>query len=108
PWTGRSPRLLTSIRTVGRPSLISIGVLDSRYSPGIMLTRDVEWDSGLSDRLVNGDELGSVGERPLDLDLADHLRHSVHDGVGGQQARSKGHDLCNRSTVADHFENLGG
>src|SRR5262245_44475821 len=40
--TGRSPRLLTSIRRVGRPAFNSMGSAARRYSPGMMLidTRD--------------------------------------------------------------------
>ncbi len=34
--TGRSPRLVTSMRHVGRPALISIGSSDRKYSPGII------------------------------------------------------------------------
>ena len=35
--TGRSPRLLTSMRSVGRPAFSSMGSAARRYSPGIML-----------------------------------------------------------------------
>ena len=31
--------------------------------------------------MVNGDELGAVGERGLDLDFVDHFRDAFHDLV---------------------------
>ena len=57
---------------------------------------------------MNGDELRSIGERPLDLDLANNLGNSVHDGVGREHIGSERHDLGHCPTVADHFEDLGG
>ena len=38
---------------------------------------------------MDGDEFGAVRKRAFDLDLADHVRHAFHDGVGAQNRRSR-------------------
>ena len=62
------------------PALSSIGPVAGTISPGIIgaLRRD---------RLVDGDELGAVGEGGLDLHLVDHLGDAVHHVVAGQHLR---------------------
>jgi hypothetical protein len=47
------------------------------YSPGI-ITRS------LDDRVVDGDELGSVREGGFHLNVRDHLRHALHHLVARQ------------------------
>src|SRR4030095_9049828 len=69
-WIGRSPRLVTVTRAVERPSLGSIGSERRKYSPGIIV---------LSDRLMDGDQFGSVRKGSFDLDFTYHFGHAFHD-----------------------------
>jgi hypothetical protein len=76
--TGRSPRLLTVIRRVSRPAFSSIGSDARKNSPGFR-------NSLLStNRVMNRDQLGAVGERALDLNLRNHRRDAFHHGIGWQ------------------------
>ena len=59
------------------------------------------------DRMVHGHQLGSVGERRLDLDLGDQLGHAFHDVVGGQQPRAGGHQVGDATAVARAFQDRG-
>src|SRR5579871_6869492 len=53
------------------------------------------WDHGasLSDRLVDGDELGAIGKRRLDLDLLHHLRHALHHLRAREHRGTVAHEL---------------
>ena len=57
-----------------RPAFSSMSPSAVRISPGIMALPS-------ADRLVDGDELGAVGEGRLDLDVVDHLGDALHDLV---------------------------
>src|SRR6185369_5262766 len=61
----------------------------------------------LADRIVDGHQLGAVGERALDLDLADHLRHAVHHLGAGQDPRAEVHQLRDAASVPDALEHFG-
>src|SRR5438128_917175 len=56
--------------------------------------------------MVNGDELRAVGERAFDLNLGNHVRDAVHDGVGGENSRAEAHDLGDRPAVANQLEDF--
>ena len=45
------------------------------------------------DRMVDGDELGAVGERALDLHLVDHLGDAVHHVGAAEQLAAEIHQL---------------
>src|SRR4051812_33756834 len=122
--TGRSPRLLTVIVRVCRPAFSSIGSDASRYSPGIIprpgsaalqgcpamsqAWRRTRKHLRSSDRLVDGHALGAVRERAFDLDLGDHFRDALHDGVRCEDRRADAHDLGDRFAVADQLEDFRG
>lgn len=57
---------------------------------------------------MDGHQLGAVGEGPFHLDLLDHLRNPLHDIVAGQDLPPKRHQVGDRPSVADPFENLRG
>src|SRR5881296_2908198 len=57
--------------------------------------------------MVNGDELGPVGERPLDLDLFEHLGHPFHHVVTPQDVKTRRHEIGDAPAVADPLEDLG-
>src|SRR5437867_342126 len=115
--TGRSPRLVTSSRRVGRPAFNSMSPSARKYSPGI-IGDSLSFETGETGeyggngtlrclrsayRIVNRHELRAVRERPLDLDLADHLGHAVHHGIGAEDASAKTHDLRHRLAVANEL-----
>src|SRR5216683_2099581 len=52
-----------------------------------------------ADRLVDGDELGAVGEGRLDLDVVDHLGHAFHHLLALQHAGTVAHQLRHRATA---------
>src|SRR5258705_9208487 len=104
----------------------------SRYSPGIMCRLWFGWKvrpallsyagaqkwpphsiegrvrSTSPHRVVNGNELSPVGERALDLDLFQHLRHALHHVVAIQDGDAEGHEVGDAAAVADAFQDLGG
>src|SRR5262249_49529868 len=86
-------------RRVGRPALISIGSLASKYSPGITAS-----PYGLMD----GHEFGAIRKCTFYLDFADHLAHAFHHGVAREDRRPHAHDLGDRLAVADKLEDFGG
>src|SRR3977135_4310921 len=89
---GRSPVFATRSTTTSRPSLIVISASEVRISPGIKY--------GLSpDRLVDTHELRAVRECCLDLDLANHLRHALHDVVTSQHVSAGLHEGRNRVPI---------
>src|SRR5262245_24949355 len=102
-WMGRSPVLATTSSTVRRPSKATTSPSPSRYSPGIIATRSFSRDG-----MVDGHELGAVGERAFDLHVLDHLRHALHDVLAGQDLRPPGHELGRALAVADPLQHLGG
>lgn len=55
---------------------------------------------------MHGDELGSVGERSLDLDRMDHLGDAFHDVVASEDRGSERHKIGHRASVPDSFEDL--
>ena len=63
--------------------------------------------SFLPDGIVYGDELGSVGEGSLDLDLVNHLGYALHDIVPAEDRRAELHELSDGAPVTRPFENLG-
>src|SRR4029453_2697432 len=58
--------------------------------------------------MVNGHQLGSVGEGPLDLDLVEHLGHAVHHIAAREDGGPERHQVGDRTPVADPFQDLGG
>src|SRR5258706_2487752 len=92
---GRSPPLVTLIVPFARPWLISMSPLATLISPGIMAS---------DDGVVDGDELGAVGESRLDLDLGDHFGDALHD-VGAREERgAEAHQLGDALAVARALE----
>src|SRR5262245_17293742 len=83
--------------TIGRSELMAIGPPAVIISPGIMRDRS-------ADRLVNGHQLGSVRECCFDLDFLDHLCHSLHALVAGNDMGSGLHQIRNRSPIARTFD----
>src|SRR5207253_7772489 len=61
----------------------------------------------LANRVVNGDELGAVGERPLDLHLLEHLGHPFHHVVAAEDVEARRHQIRDAPAVANAFEDLG-
>src|SRR5215467_12474166 len=112
---GRSAVLATVSSTVRRPALASMSPSPRMYSPGIIsccspLTlpspRGGEGKSS-ADRMMDGDELGPVGERALDLDLVEHLRHTLHHIAARKNGHAEGHQVGHAATVANALEDLG-
>ena len=56
--------------------------------------------------MVDGDELGAVRERALDLHLVDHLGDAVGDVGPAEQLAPEIHQLGHRAAVADELEDL--
>ncbi len=52
-----------------------------------------------ADRLVDGDELGAVRERRLDLDVVDHLGDAVHDLAARDDMRPGFHQIGDGASV---------
>src|ERR1700720_2628803 len=55
---------------------------------------------GSTDRIMDGDELGAVGEGRLDLDLVDHVGDTVHQLLGVQNLGAVLHQVGDRAAVA--------
>ena len=85
-----------------RPTLISIGSSGPTISPGIEVA--VTRDARSGDRVVQGDELGAVGERRLDLDLVEHLGDALHHVVAREHVAAGLHQVGHTTTVASRFE----
>src|SRR5258705_2475099 len=98
---GRSPAFSTRSRTASRPAFNSMPPSERRYTPGTTTF-------GLPYGIVDGDELRAVGERALDLDFVNHLRHSFHHVVTPQDLRAERHQVRHRSAVADPLEHFAG
>ena len=60
------------------------------------------------DRVVDGDELGAVRERGLDLDVVEHLGDALHDVVAGENLAAADHQLGHRAAVAGTLEEVVG
>ena len=52
------------------------------------------------DRLVDGDELGAVGEGGLDLHIVDHLGDAVHHLIAGDHVGTGLHQVGDAAPVA--------
>jgi hypothetical protein len=100
-WTGRSPVLATASVIAWRSAFSVISPSAIRYSPGIMRRCP-------ADRLVRGDELGAVGEGRLDLDLVDHLGHSLHHLLAADDRGASRHQLGDAPAVARTLEHVVG
>src|ERR1700686_1399883 len=50
-----------------------------------------------NDGMVDGDELGAVGEGRLDLDLGNHLGDALHHVVAGEERRAEAHEIGHAS-----------
>src|ERR1700716_4104477 len=95
---GRSPVLATDSSMLARSAFNVISPSSVRISPGIIRAPE-------ANGLMNGDELGSVREGRLDLDLLDHLGHAVHDLLASQDFRAGLHQVRHRVAVASPFDN---
>jgi hypothetical protein len=61
------------------------------------------------DGVVDGDELGAVGEGAFDLDFEEEFGDAGEDLVTAEEATSEVHEVGNGFVaVADEFEDLGG
>src|ERR1700747_3636997 len=60
----------------------------------------------LADRLVDGDELGSVRKCCLDVDLADHLGNSLHDLLAPDNSSAVPHQLGHALAIASAFQHV--
>src|SRR5262249_3834323 len=54
--------------------------------------------------VVNGDELGPVGEGGFDVDLLDHVGDAVHELIASQRLPALRHELGNRLAISGPFE----
>src|SRR2546423_1927492 len=88
---GRSPVFATLNTTHSRPALSVISPSSVSISPGIM--------HSLPDGLVNADELRTVRERGLHLDLPNHLRNSFHDLLTCQYVRAGLHEVSHGMSI---------
>src|SRR4029453_505000 len=104
-WMGRSAVLVNISSTARRPWFATTSPSPSTYSPGIT---PASFAQSLANRMVNGDELGAVGERALDLNFLDHLRHAFHHVVATEDAEPRRHPLRHGPPVADALEDLRG
>src|SRR5436190_18297415 len=104
-WMGRSAVLVTVSSTVRRPWFATTSPSPSTYSPGIT---PASFAQSLANRVVNGDELGAVGEGAFDLHFVDHLRHPLHHVVATEDAEPGLHQLRHAPPVADALEDLRG
>src|SRR5262245_50976288 len=55
--------------------------------------------------VVNGDELGSVGEGGFDVDLLDHVGDAVQELIASQDLPALRHELGNRLSISRPLEN---
>src|SRR5581483_12528384 len=62
----------------------------------------------LLDRIVDGDEFGTIGEGCLYLYLVDHCGNAFHDIFALENGGAKGHDLGYAFAVAGRFHDLSG
>src|SRR5579859_5418136 len=83
-----------------RPALSSISPGSARISPGIMAL--ASWD-----RIVNGHQLGAIGEGRLDLDFRDHLWHPIHHVLTLQDGSAVPHELGDCLAVAGALKDRG-
>ena len=60
------------------------------------------------DGRVDGQELGAVGEGPLDLDVVDERCHARLHLPPPEQLLTRLHQFGDRRALADHLEHLGG
>ena len=74
----------------------------NRQKGAIQRQREITVFGG--DRMVDGDQLGAVGECALHLHVVDHLRHPGHDLIAPQQLASNVHQLRHAASVADQFQ----
>ena len=56
---------------------------------------------------MHGDQFCAVGESGLDLNVGDHLGHTVHDVGAGQDAAALTHQLRHGFAVAGTFHDGG-
>src|SRR3989440_1375371 len=61
-----------------------------------------------ADRMVDGDQLGAVGEGALDLHLVDHLGDAFHHFITAEDRQARLHQLGDGAPVADALEDVGG
>src|SRR5262245_40479328 len=54
--------------------------------------------------VVNGDELGPVGEGGFDVDLLDHVGDAVHELIASQYLPALRHELGNRFSISGPLE----
>ena len=70
----------------------------------VAVTRDAR--SG--DRVVQGDELRTVGERRFDLDLGEHVGDALHHVGTSEDVAAVLHQVGHTTTVPSRFEHPGG
>lgn len=56
--------------------------------------------------MVDGNELGAVGERGLDLDVIEHLRDTVHHLLTAEHIAATDHEFGDLSPVTGTFQNV--
>src|SRR5262249_41376366 len=59
----------------------------------------------LANRVVNGDELATIGKCGFDLDVVDHLGDSIHDVLAREHMRTSLHKCGNAFSVACALQN---
>src|SRR2546428_13325333 len=58
--------------------------------------------------MVDRHELCAVGKGAFDLDLVEHLRHTLHHVAAVQYGDAEGHEVGDAPAVADALEHFGG
>src|SRR5919109_1257199 len=76
-------RTVTGVSDSERHTLPAFVEGDLAVGPGHLAGYEFRAPRRAADGRVHGDELGAVGERRLDLDVVDHLRHALHQLVHG-------------------------
>ena len=56
--------------------------------------------------MMHGDQFRPVGESRLDLDVVQHLRHTVHDVLTGEYLAARGHQFGDAAPVTRPLEDV--
>lgn len=97
-------------RAVGGVDHVELDVLaalvERQVAVGVEVLARLELLGGF-DRIVDGDELGAVGEGGFDLHHVDHLGHAVHHVLGLEQRAAIRHEFGHRGPLAGAFHAFG-
>jgi hypothetical protein len=91
-----APRLSTLVRNDRALRLVE-QILAGIHGPSIS-----------ANRIVDGDELGAIGESGLHLNFMNHFWNAVHDLSTIQNSRPEAHNFGDGFSIAGCFEDFGG